>query len=269
MARPRRIYDRNYYRAQAMLRDPWFIKKVAWLKERFAEVGSPLPRRPFKRYIDYLAWNDRYWKRFAEMETTEKFLEAKQRITGGKEKMSMEEYYALEDFRKEFLPPVYGETYSEILKHFNIDTQDKGFRDFLEFYLFFGQKYYHTSPFSVVWRRNEKTDEMELFLHLHGHTKKEDIVRHWSWVASDQKHLKDFIGKNKAWKTFDRDIEIYGVYKQLRESGVKRHGGSDPFEGITALDKDIWAQLHKKYPKITTENIRKVVSHTRKRLGEF
>ena len=29
----RKIYDQNYYKAQAILRDPWFIKKAIWLKE--------------------------------------------------------------------------------------------------------------------------------------------------------------------------------------------------------------------------------------------
>ncbi|HEY5220850.1 MAG TPA: hypothetical protein VIJ29_01720 [Candidatus Paceibacterota bacterium] len=211
----RRIYDRNYYKAQAMLHDPWFVEKANWLTKRFAEVGCPLPKRPFKMYKDYLAWNDRYWKRHEEMEKSEKFLEAKQRITGGKAIMSAEEFYALEDFRKVFLPPIYGQIFKEILEHFKINREDKGFNHFLEFYFFFGQKYYYTSPFSVISKRNEETNEMELFLHIHGYTKKEDIVRHWNWVAADQKYLKDFVGKNKAWKTFDRDIEIYGVYKQL------------------------------------------------------
>jgi hypothetical protein len=246
-----------------MLRDSWFIKKADWFKKRFMEIGCSLPLKPFKTYKAYLAWNKKYWDCYTKMEQSPEFLEAKQRITGNKEVMSPEEFYAFEDFREEFLPPMYGLVFDEILEHFHINPEDKGFHDFLEFHFFFGQEEYYTSPFSIKWIRNSKTNEMEMFLRIYGHTKKEDIMRHWDWVSADQKYIKDFIGKNKVWKTFDRDIEVYGAYKKLKENDAKRR------QSIVALDKDIWATLHQKYTDLTVESIRKIISRTAKRLGEI
>lgn len=259
----RYIYDRNYYKAQAMLRSPWFSEKLGWLKKRFLEVGCPLPPKPFKKYQEYLDWNKKYWDRYAEMEKSPEFLEVKARITGNKETMVPEEFYALEDFREEFLPPVYGNIFDEILEHFNINPEDKGFRNFLEFYVFFGEKEYHTSPFSISWIRNSLTDKFELYIKIYGHTKKEDLVQHWDWIAHEQRDLKDFIGKNKAWKTFDRDMEIYDAYKQLKNSGVRRQ------KNFRALDYKLWGIFHKRWPKLTISNIRSIINRTQKRLGEI
>jgi len=246
-----------------MIRDPWFIEKVNWLKKRFMGVGCPIPQRFFKTYKAYLSWNKKYWERYAEMERSSEFLEAKQRITENKEMMSKEEFEAFEGFKEDFLPPEYGKRFNEILKHFNIDPKNKGFCHFLEFYLFFGETEYHTSPFSITHIRNFETNEMEMFIRIYRYTKKEDILRHWDWVARDQKHLKDFVGKNKAWKTFDRDIEIYNYYKEIKDPKVKRQ------INYRALDARLWVIFEKKWPKLTTNHIRAIINRTRKRLGEI
>jgi len=257
------IYDQNYYKAQAMIRSPWFTEKICWLKKRFEEVGCPLPTEPFGKYYMYLDWNKKYWDRYGEMELSPEFLEAKTRITGNKETMNVEEFNALEEFRKTFLPPVYGNVFDEILEYFNIDRDDKGFRNFLEFYIFFGEKEYHVSPFMISWIRNSITDKFELFIQIYGHTKKTDIMKHWDWISHEQKDLKNFIGKNKAWKTFDRDIEIYNCYKELKNPQKKRSAG------FRAIDGLVYTKLAKKYPKLTISGIRTIVSRTQKRLGEI
>ena len=264
----RTIYDQNYYRAQAMLRDPWFIEKIAWLKKRFTDTGCPLPAKPFKKYQEYFDWNDKFWQRYAEMQKSPEFLAEKQRITGGKEEMSWEAFYELEDFKDKFLPPVYGETYKEILEHFNIDPKHRGFRDFLEFYIFFGKNEFRTQALSASWRTNSRTDETEFLLKINGFTKKEDLLDWWDWIAEQQKSMKDYIGRNKAWVTFDRDVEIYNHYKELKKSEFPRRGGLDGMNGIMALDKDIWADLNEKYPRLTIGNIRRIISQTAMRLGE-
>jgi hypothetical protein len=246
-----------------MLLDPWFIEKIIWLKNRFFEIGQPLPRKPFKKYKDYLAWNNRFWKRYAEMMKSPEYLEERKRITGRKENISLEEYEQLTKFEEEFLPPVYGNVYDEILEHFGIKRDDKGFRDFLEYHIFFGYDEYPTSPFAVTWKRNDKTQQMELFIHLHGHTKKEDIVAHWDWIAKEQKYLPDYMGKNKVWKNFERDLEIYNHYKALKTKSTKRR------KVHNALDAELWLAMTKKWPTLTTNGVRTIVTKTSKRLGEI
>lgn len=260
----RAIYDQNYYKAQAMVRNPWFKEKEAWLKKRFADVGCPLPVQPFKTYREYLAWNERFWKRYGEMEHGPEYKAEVQRITGGKERFSLEEYGALEEFKERYLPPVYGETFREILEHFHIDPLDQGFRDFLDFYFFFGQKEYHTTPLSIVWRREKPESDMELFIKIYPHTTRDDLLRSWHWIAHEQQYFKNRIGKNKAWTTFERDLEVYNLYKKLRtESGKKRQAR------WRATDQWIYSELHSEYPNLTTENIRTIISRTRERLGEI
>ncbi len=260
----RPIYDQNYYKAQAMIRDPWFIDKIVWLKQRFTETGCPLPKKPFKNYKQYYSWNDKFWKHYAEMEKSTEFAEAKLRITGGKQRFTFEELDALERFKEDFLPPVYGQTYTEILQHFKIDYNDRGFRDFLERYIFFGRTGYPTPHFYVTLKRNQKTQELELFIRILGHTKKEDIVKGWAQISKEQKHLKNYIGKNKEWETFERDIEIYDHYKKIKDS-MKTERSAD----LQAVDMKIFIKLHKKWPELTTVSIRTIVTKTKKRLGEI
>ncbi len=263
----RKIYDQNYYKAQAMIRDQWFLEKIDWLKKRFAEVGCPLPRKPFKKYKQYKTWNEHFWNRFAEMERSDEYIQNKLRITGGKKRISSEEYDALDEFREKFLPPVYGQTYNEILNHFGIDYNDRGFRDFLELYIFFGRREYRTPHFYVAWKRKEKTEQMELFVQILGHTKKEDIMENWGQIAEEQKRLKDYIGKSKEWKTFDRDIMVYNLYKELKKKLTpNRELG---LSGFTATDINILAKMRKKWPKLTTNGIRTIITRTKKRLGEI
>ncbi len=259
----RTIYDQNHYKAQAMLLDPWFIAKINWLKSRFVEIGHPLPKRSFKKYKDYMAWNDGFWKRHTEMMKSAEYLEEKNKITGGKERISGEEYDKLKEFEEQFLPPIYGQVYNEILEHYGIKRDHKGFRDFLEYHIFYGHDEYLTAPFSLTWKRNSKTRKLELFIRLSGHTKKEDIIKHWDWIAQEQKSLPDYVGKNKEWNSFERDMEIYSQYKALKDPAIKRrnHGNS--------LDAKLWADLSKRWPELTMSNIRSIVAKTRKRLGEI
>ncbi len=260
------VYDKDYYRVAAMVRDPWFKKKEAWLKERLAEVGCPLPAPPFKKYKEYLAWNDRFWKRLEEMERSPEFRMEAQRITGGKQRIPADEFRALEAFKEKFLPPMYGEVFSEILRHFKIDDHDEGFRDFMESYFFFGQKEYHVTPFSLSWRRDDRKSEPELLIKIYAHTKREDFMHHWDWIAAEQKHFfKNRTEKNREWKTFDRDLEVYTLYKKLREESESKRA----WHTLRATDKWIYSELHEKYPELSLENIRTIVSRTRKRLGEI
>lgn len=259
----RKLYDQNYYKAQAILRDPWFQEKATWLRKRFNESGCPIPKQPFKTYREYLAWNDLFWEQYTNIEHSQALKDAVNNITQGKTTLTAKEFYAVEDVREKMLPPLYGQVFRDMLDHFKIDRDDRGFHDFLELYFFFGKTEYPTSYLTVVWKRNEKTDEMELFVQILGHTKREDLERVWPMISEEQKHLKDFVGKSKAWTTFERDLEIYTLYKKLREeSGRKRQ------EKWHATDQWIYSELHEKYPALTPVNIRNIISKTQKRLGE-
>lgn len=260
----RKIYDQNYYKAKTILRDPWFIKKVSWLKNRFKEVGCPVPEHGFKNLKQYDKWRNEYWDTRNRMYQDKEFLKRQKEITSGKDKITSKEYDTLENFRNSYLPPVYGEIFREILEHFKIDKNDSDFRDFIERYIFLGLDEYPSTIIGTRWIRNPKTDKMELFIPVLGHTKKEDIINNWDFISREQKRLPDYLGKSKEWEEFDRDLEIYNLYKKIK---------SGEFKDITdfklqATDCETYIQLHKKYKSLTTDKIRNIVSRTAKRLGE-
>ena len=259
------IYDKNYYKAQTMLRDFWFIKKINWLKQRFTEVGCPIPQNGFKKYKDYLAWNELFWKKYSNMQNSSEFLTGCNKITSGKRTINLQEFNDLERFKEQFLPPLYGSHFGDILERFHVDRNDRKFRNFLEFYLFLRKNEYPTSLFTIKWIRNRKTDQMDLFVQIHGCTRKEDLINNWRSIANEQKYLPDFLGKNKEWKMFERDIQVYELYKKIKGTSNRKR------EEIWAKSKDmqIFCELHGKYPKLTIRSIRTIIARTKKRLGEI
>lgn len=262
------IYTQNYHKAQVMLRDPWFTEKVDWLKKRFHEIGCPIPKNGFKKYKDYIKWNERFWKRYNEIEKSPEYGEGFLKITGGKNRLSMEEYNKLKKFREEFLPPIYSQHFREILKHFGISSDNRRFKDFLELHVFLGRKEYAEHPLQIKWIRNHKTNQAELFVQIYGHTKKEDLENNWHWIAQEQKYLPDFIGKNKEWKTLERDLEIYSEYKKLKSTHKINKKDLPGIHKPRGLDVKLFFNLHKKYPKLTITSIRTIVARAKKRLGE-
>ncbi len=258
----RTVYNQGYYKAQAMLRDDWFKEKMKWLRKRFAEVGCPVPTEGYTTNEEYRAWQGGYWKRYSEMNQDEYYKAKSLEITGGKQFISREELDQLEDLQYQYLPPMYGGIFSEILKHFDIDPKDQQFKYFLEFYMFRGRTELPSSNFSVRLSRHPKTNELELLVKIHGFTKKEDIMNNWDFIIEDQKYLSDYQGKSKEWVEFERDLEIYKLWKVIKREKSNRQGLWQ------AVDMDIYAQLHQKYPEITVTSIRRIILKTAKRLGE-
>lgn len=258
----RTVYNQGYYKAQAMLRDDWFKEKMKWLRKRFAEVGCPVPTEGYTTNEEYRAWQGGYLKRYSEMNQDEYYKAKSLEITGGKQFISREELDQLEDLQYQYLPPMYGGIFSEILKHFDIDPKDQQFKYFLEFYMFRGRTELPSSNFSVRLSRHPKTNELELLVKIHGFTKKEDIMNNWDFIIEDQKYLSDYQGKSKEWVEFERDLEIYKLWKVIKREKSNRQGLWQ------AVDMDIYAQLHQKYPEITVTSIRRIILKTAKRLGE-
>jgi len=253
----RKIYDQNYYKAQTILRDPWFINKIAWLKKRFEEVDCSIPKNGFKNLKEYDKWRNKYWDTRTRMYRDKEFIVGVNKITNGKQKISSEEYDKLEEFKNDYLPPVYGAIFGDILEHFKINRDNSKFRDFIERYIFLGYDEYPSTIIGTRWIRNSKTNKMELFIPILGHTKKEDVVNNWDFISREQKYLSDYLGKSKEWEEFDRDIEIFNLYNEIKKSGKK-----------VVVDREIYVQLHNKYKSITVNKIRSIVTKTAKRLGE-
>lgn len=254
----RTIYDQSYYRVQSMIRDPWSIEKISWLKKRFSEIGCPLPSKAFKSQKQYEVWRNKYWNRRNEIINSEDFTSKVEKITNGKKKISSEEYDKLEALREKELPPVFMAILGDILEHFDFNRDDDKFRDFIENYVFFNKRELFRPIMSVKTTRSSKTNKPELFVRIFEYTKKEDIIKNWDFIADTQSRMTGYLGKSKKWEKFDRDNEIYESYKKIKNK-CKR-------EKYIPKDREIYLQLHKKYKSLSITQIRNIVSVTEKRL---
>lgn len=261
--KPRTVYNQPYYKVQAVMRDEWFMERINWLRKRFEETGQPVPLEGFATNDEYQEWRETYWNRYSEMSQSDEYKEKQFAVSGGKELLSAEEFIALEQLESTYLPPMYGGVFREILEHYDLDPKDQQFKYFLEFYVFRGRRELPQSNFSVRLARDSKTNELELFIKLKGFTKKEDIMDNWEFIAQEQQYLADFQGKSKEWVEFERDLEVYRLYKKLKLEKPGRQNNH-----WLTIDKDLFAQLHSTYPELTTTSIRTLVARTAERLGE-
>ncbi len=97
---------------------------------------------------------------------------------------------------------------------------------------------------------------MELFIQIYPHTKREHISAFWDNIVVDQKYLSGYIGKSKKWENFDRDLEIYEVYKNIKSNKPNKESMRSKYP----MDREIYIQLHNKYSRLKLSDIRKSIS---------
>ncbi len=245
------VYNPTYYRTQKLLNDPSFQRKIQWLKDRFVYFGIPVPNEGFQEYTEYTEWNKKFWEVWSNKDLAQK---------------KKEKYQEFEDFEKELYPPLYGAIFREILREHDFDERDKKLRQFLTLHVFFNHKEYTEPAFTISHKRNPKTNEFEMFVRICPWTKRDDIASDWDFIEQSQQKLPGYVGKNKAWKNFERDIEIYEAHKEADR--LKENGDNRTVEAITSellLKKD-----YKKYTAMDLDhqNIKKIVQGAKRRLGE-
>jgi hypothetical protein len=275
----RDIFDERHYRAQAMLRSKKFKEMIAWLKGKFVEFDRSVPTEGFKTIQEYLDWNKRWWGKWAELRYGTEYKKAFYEITGGNDTFTLEQAARIREFEERFLPPVYGKYFDTILQEFNIDPDDKGYQDFLERHIFFNESDYPHDLLSIVWHRDTLKEPFKLYLEILPTTKLEDVVKYWDDVTNEQKLLPGFKKRNRAWENFERDIEIYMLYKDLkdklsadgkqRKSSIRLDAAFDkgkPYQ-ISRLDNEIYEKIREKHGEITFDAIRTAISRAKKHLG--
>ena len=275
----RDIFDERHYRAQAMLRSKKFKEMVDWLKGKFAEFDRPIPAEGFKTFEEYFDWNKRWWGKWAELRYGAEYKKIFYEITGGKDVFTHEQMLKIREFEDHFLPPVYGEYFDEILREFKIDPKDKGYQDFLERHIFFNEHDYPHDLLSIVWKRESRTEPPKLYLEILPGTKLEDIERYWGDVINEQKSLPGFKERNRPWENFERDIEIYMLYEDLKDKllaeGKQRKSSirldtaldkGEPYQ-ISRLDNEIFEKIREKHGDLTFDAIRTAISRAKKHLG--
>ena len=258
----REIYNSDYYKAQELLLNPAFKQRIHSLKRKFEEFNTPIPEEGFGSHEEHMAWLGNFWNAFSEIERSEEYKNGIKKITGGKKTYGIREMHEIEKFRDTFLPPLYGEAIDEILEDFGMDKKNEGFRTFVENQIFFKDKPFPKTIISTHWFPDESTGEMELFVRICGHTRKEDIANNWEFIAEDQKRLPDYIGKNKKRATFDRDNGIYELYLKIKaeRSAIrsKKNASEQP------IDSEIYGVLRRNFTELSLSSIRSIISKVRK-----
>lgn len=255
------VYNERYYRVQAMLKNSGFKRDIRWLKSRFAHFGIPLPKSGFKKYAEYEEWNKRFWDKWSECDSSQEkkdawaaFANKEGNIVGHKN------YQRWLSFERDFYPPVYGTYLKDVLQEHGFRRDDKLLNEFMLFYVFFGRTEYLEPPFEIFHKRNQKTDEWELFIKILPWTTRDDVVKHWNHVEEEQAIYPEHIKRNKPWEFFDLHYAVYQAYEKAKVIKKKN-------DDKRRLDHIAYSLLEKKNQTIDRDSIRRIHKEAAKRLG--
>lgn len=236
------IYDEDYYKIQLIINDEKFKKKINQLTKTFAVFGCPIPESGFNNYKQYLAWNDKYFTKRSKIEQSKKFIVKINKIIKNKQQWSEKEQIMIDELKTKELPPIYGENINNILQDYGITKKDKNYdryRNFIIEYIFFDGKEYSNAPLNIKCKRDKKTRKVEMFIQIFSHTRKEDLENAWPIIKEQQKLLPKCKNKNKEYKNFYRDLEIYNIYKLLQETLPKSKQKGNKIYNNKRPDKEI------------------------------
>lgn len=253
------IYSKTYYRFQKLIKDRKFQEQIRWLYSRYEKFGCPVPKGGFKTYTEYEKWLSLFWKIYYSIEKTNRpqkvITTSNISITNGLRKIRIRNIIDIYD---PLFPPAPHEFIICILEQFEFDKDKNEYRGFISDYLFRGKKEYTENTFQIRWIRDEKTDKFELFIQILPNTKKEHIDLYWHHVIEEQKLLPGYIGKNKKWENFERDMYVYNVYKDLQNKLTSKRTSRKT--GQRPLDEQTWLVIKKKYPRINLDQIKDIIS---------
>lgn len=225
------VYTADYYRIEKLVKNPRFQERFQQQRALYKQLGCPIPAQGFRTYQHYVKWLNKFWAAHAK-------------ITNGEPP----------------LPP--GNFFEEALEEFGLDPRNEKYKNFLEAYMFLGKKHLSEPFFRIVYKRNEKTDDWELFIQLYPYTKREHVDAFWNKIAEDQKRLAGWRGKNKKWEQFDRDLHIFNVYQEIKSTVPGKRAAKA--SGAFAIDVAVWNALREedkaRFQDLTLSQVRKAIA---------
>jgi len=229
------IYSTKHYRLRVLLKNPVFKVLVRNLLKQYKKFGHPVPKKGFRNQEEYFVWQDRFMRDYNKSIS---FLDAKER-------------------KNIPLPPLMAINY--IMKKFGLDTNDIKMNIFFDRCIFLGKKEFFEDFFELTHENGK------LCIKLYPHTKKEHLLKFWDLISYEQKRMPGYVGKNKKWETFERDVDIFFEYQKERNRRARQNIGRASKKNMHhALDDVIWGKLHSKYSRIELGDIRKAVSRVAK-----
>jgi hypothetical protein len=249
------VHNKIHYQIKALLKNPDFIQDIQELKEILEKYNLYIPKEGFNTQGQFSLWRDAYWEAREKAFQSSDYLNAVAETENGKEQFTSEEIDRIRDIKDQHIPPIYIDYLHNLLAKYDFDRKDKKLQHFIERYFFFNQQELKEYPLYINHKRNRKTGKMELFVKIEPWTTKKDLEEAWSGIKEEQQTYQDYIERNVPWAEFDRDIEIYTLYKQVMKTrNVTK---------IKATDMHVYAELHSKYPEINNDLIRKIYKKAR------
>ncbi len=103
----------------------------------------------------------------------------------------------------------------EILRAFDVDEGSKELQLGLMWKVYLGKK---KAPMNKLYHIRPEYDSnrkmVKLWVEIKPWTNKEDL--NWNNISQFQKQLPNYIGKNKPWDNFERDVELYKLYLKVK-----------------------------------------------------
>jgi hypothetical protein len=262
------IYSPDYYRMEKLVKNPQFQTRLRDLKASWEKWGVPIPVNGFELVKDYHAWRERLLDIYRAKVESEEVHAAIREVDEDPSLSPTEKIWRRLEVQDKLSPPLPWSFIQQSLEEFGLDPKNEDYQYFLTTYIFFQQAHFSEAFFTVLWQRNEKTDQMELFLKLEPHTKLEHVEAFWKdRIAPEIKQLPGYVGKNKAWEEFDRDLRIYTVHQKIQMEVV----GKGKRSTKKAIDTLTWTYLRKKHPdkfkRLTLSQVRLSTRKIIKKLG--
>lgn len=261
----RKILDDYHYRFQIILNNSRFNKRIEELRSLFEKFNCAIPKNGFANWTEVQRWRDKLGTEYSKVVRSEKYQLDKQKI------VALNDFTKLEKWEKENTPPVaWMSNAKEILSDFGLDSKDKINQDILRNYILF-RRYKDSRIISKLrLTRNKKTNDLELWLRIYPYTQQKDL--RWKEIEKAKKILPGYVGKTKGKKYFNRDYEIYRLYRKACEdtNGDEKiafrliAGKESKYKYVDRLSK-----IEKKYksPELSEENIRKIIAYFHNLIG--
>ncbi len=228
------IYDAKYYRVQEISAHPGFLNDVKNLLNSFSTFGCPVPKKGFRKYSEFDAWQKKLWKKY--------------------------DYYVRKTGVQEDFPiVVYGQTIDKILMRHGLDPKNKDDKYWIEQFVFFKKKEFEKPLAFIRYIPPIANKDPELWIRYFGHTKPSDIKV--EKILEYQKLLPDYRGKNKPKdkKILKRNKIVVELYLKEREKSRGDIYARERSIKGQSISQFVANKLHKKYPELNKVLVEQIV----------
>lgn len=211
-------------------------------------------------------WIEGMWNTREKLINSKRFIDAKLSFLEEHKNPTMNEF---DNFVFKYIPEPIGAFISNILikcknfSHQKDKEEIKIYKKYILEFLLTGKKEYQ-EPFYIREIRNYK-GEIDLYIKILPHTKKEDINSHWKDIAIKQKKLKGYKSNYDEKKNTERDVLIFELYKKYKDIYSYRKEMEKYNIALTLAGK-ISLSIEEQYGDVSEGAINKVINNKKKQL---